>query len=53
MEFLSGNFLIETFVPNDELIVARTDLKGNIIFTNNKCYDILSKHLFFMCDKRG
>jgi PAS domain S-box-containing protein len=40
MEFLSGNFLIETFVPNDELIVSRTDLKGNITYANETFADI-------------
>lgn len=35
MEFLSGNFLIETIVPKDELIVSRTDLKGNITYAND------------------
>jgi len=34
MEFLSGNFLIETIVPKDELIVSRTDLKGIISYAN-------------------
>lgn len=34
MEFLSGNFLCETIVPNGELIVSRTDLKGNITYAN-------------------
>ena len=35
MEFLSGNFLCETIVPKDELIVSRTDLKGNITYAND------------------
>jgi PAS domain S-box-containing protein len=34
MEFLSGNFLCETIVPKDELIVSRTDLKGIITYAN-------------------
>ncbi|MBY0541562.1 MAG: PAS domain-containing protein [Campylobacterales bacterium] len=34
MEFLSGNFLCETIVPKEELIVSRTDLKGNITYVN-------------------
>lgn len=34
MQFLSGNFLCETIVPKDELIVSRTDLKGNITYAN-------------------
>lgn len=35
MEYLSGNFLCETIVPKDELIVSRTDLKGNITYAND------------------
>ena len=35
MEFLSGNFLCETIVPKEELIVSRTDLKGNITYAND------------------
>lgn len=34
MEFLSGNFLCETIVPKEELIVSRTDLNGNITYVN-------------------
>ena len=34
MEFLSGKFLCETIVPKGELIVSRTDLKGNITYAN-------------------
>ena len=34
MEFLGGNFLCETIVPKGELIVSRTDLKGNITYAN-------------------
>lgn len=34
MEFLSGNFLCETIVPKEELIVSRTDLKGIITYAN-------------------
>lgn len=34
MEFLSGNFLCETIVPKEELIVSRTDLDGNITYVN-------------------
>ena len=34
MEFLSGNFLCETIVPKEEVIVSRTDLKGNITYVN-------------------
>ena len=35
MEYLSGNFLCETIVPKNELIVSRTDLKGNITYAND------------------
>ena len=35
MEYLSGNFLCETIVPKEELIVSRTDLKGNITYAND------------------
>lgn len=34
MEFICGNFLCETIVPKEELIVSRTDLKGNITYAN-------------------
>jgi len=34
MEFLESEFLIETLVPEDELIISRTDLKGIITYTN-------------------
>lgn len=34
MEYTSGNFLCETIVPNGELIVSRTDLKGIITYAN-------------------
>lgn len=34
MEFISGNFLCETIVPKEELIVSRTDLRGNITYAN-------------------
>jgi aerotaxis receptor len=35
MEFNQSEFLIETEVPADELILSRTDLKGNIVYANN------------------
>lgn len=35
MELNDSEFLIETEVPNDEVIVSRTDLKGNITFAND------------------
>ncbi|RXK06647.1 PAS domain-containing protein [Halarcobacter bivalviorum] len=34
MEFLESEFLIETKIPKDELIISRTDLKGNITYAN-------------------
>ena len=34
MDYLSGNFLCETIVPKEELIVSRTDLKGIITYAN-------------------
>jgi PAS domain S-box-containing protein len=40
MEFLSGNFLCETIVPSGELIVSRTDLKGNISYANETFAEI-------------
>ncbi|QKF76551.1 PAS domain-containing protein [Arcobacter defluvii] len=40
MEFLSGNFLCETIVPKGELIVSRTDLKGNITYANETFAEI-------------
>ncbi|RXJ94410.1 chemotaxis protein [Malaciobacter molluscorum] len=33
-EYNESEFLIETIVPKDELIVSRTDLKGNITYAN-------------------
>lgn len=40
MEFLSGNFLCETIVPKNELIVSRTDLKGIISYANETFAEI-------------
>lgn len=34
MQYNQSEFLIETIVPKDELIVSRTDLKGVITFAN-------------------
>lgn len=34
MEFNSSEFLIETVVPSDELIISRTNLKGDITYVN-------------------
>ena len=35
MEYNSSNFLLETIVPEEELIVSRTDLKGTITYVND------------------
>ena len=34
MEFNESEFLIETIVPQNELIISRTDLKGIITYAN-------------------
>lgn len=34
MQYNESEFLIETIVPKGELIVSRTDLKGNITYAN-------------------
>ncbi|MGB5793998.1 PAS domain-containing protein [Poseidonibacter sp.] len=34
MEYNQSEFLIETIVPQDELIISRTDLKGIITYAN-------------------
>ena len=40
MEYNDANFLFETEVPVDELIVSRTDLKGIITYANDTFLDI-------------
>ncbi|MEA3492046.1 MAG: PAS domain-containing protein [Campylobacterota bacterium] len=40
MEFNKGEFLIETVVPAEQLIVSRTDLKGNITYANETFVEI-------------
>jgi len=35
MEFTQSEFLIETIVPSDELIVSRTNLSGKITYAND------------------
>lgn len=40
MEFNESEFLIETAVPEDELIISRTDLKGMITYANETFADI-------------
>ncbi len=34
MQYNASEFLIETKVPSDELIISRTDLNGNITYAN-------------------
>lgn len=34
MQYNMSNFLIETKVPKDEIIISRTDLHGNITYAN-------------------
>jgi len=34
MQYNMSEFLVETEVPKDELIISRTDLKGNITYAN-------------------
>jgi len=40
MEYNSSNFLLETIVPSEELIVSRTDLKGVITYVNDTFAEI-------------
>ena len=40
MEYNESEFLIETEVPQDELIISRTDLNGNITYANETFCDI-------------
>lgn len=40
MEFNEAEFLIETAVPEDELIISRTDLKGVITYANEAFAEI-------------
>ena len=40
MEFNQSEFLIETVVPEDELIISRTDLEGNITYANEAFAEI-------------
>ncbi len=40
MEFNESEFLIETEVPVDELIISRTDLQGTITYTNDAFEEI-------------
>jgi len=40
MEYNESEFLIETEVPEQELIISRTDLNGNITYTNETFCEI-------------
>ncbi len=40
MQFNESEFLVESIVPDDELIISRTDLKGNITYANETFADI-------------
>ncbi len=40
MTYNDSNFLIETIVPKDELIISRTDLKGIITYANDTFAEI-------------
>ena len=40
MEFNESEFLVETEVPEDELIISRTDLSGKITYANETFCDI-------------
>jgi len=40
MQYNQSEFLIETIVPDDELIISRTDLKGNITYANQTFAEI-------------
>ena len=44
IEFKESEFLVETEVPEDELIISRTDLKGNITYANETFCDISGYH---------
>ena len=40
MQFNESEFLVETRVPEDEVIISRTDLKGNITYANETFCEI-------------
>jgi aerotaxis receptor len=40
MEYKESEFLVETEVPEDELIISRTDLSGKITYANETFCDI-------------
>jgi len=44
IEYNESEFLVETEVPQDELIISRTDLSGNITYANETFCDISGYH---------
>ncbi len=44
MEYNESEFLVETEVPQDELIISRTDLSGKITYANETFCDISGYH---------
>jgi len=44
MEFNESEFFIETEVPQDELIISRTDLNGKITYANETFCNISGYH---------
>jgi len=44
IEYSESEFLIETEVPEDELIISRTDLQGRITYANETFCDISGYH---------
>ena len=44
MEYNESEFLVETEVPQDELIISRTDLNGKITYANETFCDISGYH---------
>jgi aerotaxis receptor len=44
LEFDESEFLVETEVPEDELIISRTDLSGKITYANETFCDISGYH---------
>ena len=52
MEFNESEFLIETTVPEGELIISRTDLNGNITYANETFCEISGYVLEELLGKR-
>ncbi len=44
IEYKESEFLVETEVPEDELIISRTDLNGKITYANETFCDISGYH---------